>query len=73
MLTLMNIAFMGLLPSLMAVMGKKDANGIASVTCDRSNNGGIERNRTKRRRRLAGSNKQRKLAMAELFKLSLFL
>lgn len=66
---------MGLLPSLMEVMGKKEeASGIATVACDRSNNGGTERNRMKKRR-LAVSNKQQrwqlKLAMAEFFKLSL--
>lgn len=65
---------MGLLSSLVEVMGKiEEASGKASVACDRSNNGGIERNERKksRRRRLAGSSKQGKwqlkLAMAELF------
>lgn len=44
-LTLMIIAFMGLLPSLMEFMGKiEEANGKALVACDRSNNGGTEKN-----------------------------
>lgn len=70
---------MGLLLSLVEVMGSREAaSGKASVACDSSNNGGRERNRIRkrRRRRLAGSNKQGrwhlKLAMAEInFKLSL--
>lgn len=77
MLTLIIIAFIGLLLSLMEFMERREeASGIASVACDRSNNGGIERNRRKkrRRRRLTGINKQGrwqlKLAMAELFNLS---
>lgn len=45
----MNIAFMGLLSSLVEVMGKiEEASGKASVACDRSNNGGIERNERKK-------------------------